>query len=111
MDFNINDGKSILSNEVELIIQQIDILFDTSPKEILGSVDFGTEYDRYLYDLQISSESLKSRIYTDIYSINLYGFTPKVEVYMFQGTERDIALIDIELTKNNNTYRKTYKIS
>ena len=111
MDFNINEGKSTLTNEVDLIIQQIDILFDTSPKEVLGDVNFGTEYDRYLYDLQISGDSLKAKIYSDIYSINLYEFTPKVEVYMFQGTERDIALIDIELTKYNITYRKTYKIS
>lgn len=111
MDFNIKDGKPLITNDVEIILQQIDLLFDTSPREILGDVTFGTEYDRYLYDLKVSNESLKSRIYSDLSSIDMMGFTPTVEVYMFQGTERDIALIDIELTKDYNTYRKTYKIS
>lgn len=111
MDFNIKDGKPLITNDVEIILQQIDLLFDTSPREVLGDVTFGTEYDRYLYDLKVSNESLKSRIYSDLSSIDMMGFTPTVEVYMFQGTERDIALIDIELTKDYNTYRKTYKIS
>ena len=111
MDFNINEGKAVLKGDIELVLQQIDVLFETSPREVLGNVDYGTEYDRYLYDLKVTNESLQSVVESDIQSINLMGFTPKVTVYMFQGTERDIALIDIELTKDYNTYRKIYKIS
>lgn len=111
MDFNINQGKSLITNDVELLLQQIDILFDTCPREVLGSPEFGTEYDRYLYDMHVTNDSLKEKILSDISSLDLYGFIPTVEVYMFQGTERDIALIDVTLTKDYNTYRKTYKIS
>lgn len=111
MDFNINEGKSLITNDVELLLQQIDILFDTTPREVLGSVDFGSEYDRYLYDLKVSEGSLESKITSDLMSLDLQGFSPSVKVYLLQGSERDIALIDIELTKDYSTYRKIYKIS
>lgn len=111
MDFNIKEGKAMITSDVELVLQQIDILFDTSHREVLGEVEYGTEYDRYLYDLKISNEGLRSKVYADLCSLDLNGFTPNVEVYLLQGTERDIAIIDIELSKDYNTYRKTYKIS
>ena len=111
MDFNINEGKSMITNDAELVLQQIDILFDTTPREVLGSPDFGSEYDRYLYDMHITGDSLKAKVKSDLSSLDLKDFVPVVEVYMLQGSERDIALIDITLTKDYNTYRKTYKIS
>ena len=111
MDFNINQGKSMITNDAELLLQQIDILFDTTPREVLGSPEFGSEYDRYLYDMHVTGDSLKEKILSDLAGLDLQGFIPSVDVYMFQGTERDIALIDIMLTKDYNTYRKTYKIS
>jgi hypothetical protein len=111
MDFNINEGKSMITNDAELVLQQIDILFDTTPREVLGAPDFGSEYDRYLYDMHITGDSLKAKVKSDLSSLDLKDFVPVVEVYMLQGSERDIALIDITLTKDYNTYRKTYKIS
>lgn len=111
MDFNINEGKSMITNDAELVLQQIDILFDTTPREVLGSPEFGSEYDRYLYDMHVTGDSLKAKIKSDLSSLDLKDFIPNVEVYMLQGSERDIALIDITLTKDYNTYRKTYKIS
>lgn len=111
MDFNIKEGKSMITNDIELILQQIDILFDTSPRELLGFVDYGTEYDRYLYDLKVSNEGLKTKIYSDLNSLDLKGFVPNVEIYMLQGSERDIALINIELSNDYNTFSKTYNIS
>ena len=46
----------------------------------------------------------------DLASINLMGFVPEVEVLLLQGTEQDIALINIDLTRYNEQYTKTYKI-
>ena len=51
IDFNLNKGKAILNNDVDLILQQIDMLFDTTPNEVLGFEDYGTKYDYYLYNL------------------------------------------------------------
>lgn len=110
IDFNIDTGNPIIYRDVDMVLQQIDILFDTNPGEVLGDRSFGTQYDRYLYNLKVSNESLKSHILSDLNSLNLCGFSPDVEVYYFQGSERDIAIVDIVLSKNYENYRRTYKI-
>lgn len=110
VDFSLEPGKPVIDSDVDLVLQQIDILFDTTPKEVFGDEDYGTTYDDYLYRLKISGESLKNRVLDDMYSIDLRGFEPSVEVLLLQGTEQDIALIDITLTRYNETYKKTYKI-
>ena len=110
-DFNLNNGRGALNDDIDLILQQIDILFDTNPREVFGNESFGTTYDKYLYQLKISNDALKQVVMQDITSINLFGFIPTVEVYVVMGTEQDIALIDITLTRYGETYNKIYKIS
>lgn len=109
IDFDLNDSP-IQNDDASLIMQQIDILFDTKPREVLGFEQFGTNYDKYLYDLKISNESLKYTILSDLRSLDLLGFKPTVEVHLLQGTEHDIALIEIELTRDDEHYRQVYKI-
>lgn len=111
IDFNISDSESTyLNKEIDIILQEIDILFDTNPKEVLGFESYGSQYDRYLYNLNISPESIKTKIISDLGTLNLFGYTPKVDVILTAGTERDIIFIDIVLTKDNENYRKIYKI-
>lgn len=110
IDFNLNKGKAILNNDVDLILQQIDMLFDTTPNEVLGFEDYGTKYDYYLYNLNVSAESLKNIILNDINSLELFGFNVDVDVQLFNGSERDIIMIYINLYRNTETYQKTYKI-
>ena len=104
-------GLSSINSEVDLLIQQIDILFDTTPTEVLGDESFGTKYDAYLYDNRLSAENLKSIISADIQQINLMGWNYMVDVYLLQGTEQDIAIINITFKKGFETVQKTYKIS
>lgn len=111
IDFNIDKGLPIKNSEIDLVLQQIDILFDTNPKEVFGDESFGTVYDRYLYQLKVSNEGLKNEVLSDINSLQLFGYTPQVEVYFLEGTEQDIALIDITLKRYDEIYNKTYKIS
>lgn len=109
-DFHLNKGTPLLDKNIDLVLQQIDMLFDTSPREVLGDIDYGTRYDKYLYNLNASNESMKRAILSDIYSLDLFEFTPTVDVILLEGTQRDIAIIDITLNDENNSYRRTYKI-
>lgn len=109
IDFSL-DAEPIKNTDTSLLLQQIDILFDTHPGMVLGSDDYGTEYDKYLYDLKLSNEAIKIQVLNDLYSLDLQGFSPEVEVYMLQGTEQDICLINIILTKEDTSIKKTYKI-
>jgi len=113
VDFSMykKSGSPTLNYEVDLLLQQVDILFDTTPTEVLGADDFGTKYDTYLYDTRLSASNLKSIIEQDLTNLNLMGWKPNVEVYLLQGTEQDIAIIQITFAKGIETVQKTYKIS
>jgi len=112
VDFSLykKNGLSTINTEVDLLIQQVDLLFDTTPTEVLGDEYFGTSYDKYLYDTRLSAENLKSIVSKDISSLNLMGWNYDVDVYLLQGTEQDIAIIDITFSKGIEKIRKTYKI-
>lgn len=116
IDININTGynrteKAILSNDLELLIQQVDILFGTDKHAVLGDMDYGTNYDKYLYTTGISNSALESKILSDLNKLNLFGFKPSVKVILVEGSIRDIALIDLKFTGEYETYNKTYRIS
>ena len=110
MDFHLNNGESFLKRDIDYVLQQIDMLFDTTPREVLGDTEYGTNYDVYLYNLNTSNEGLKSKILSDIYSLDLRGYKIDVEVSFLEGTQRDIALIDIKLNRNYESHRRIYKI-
>lgn len=111
IDFDLNNNGIVIENDVDLVLQQIDILFDTSPREVLGDEDFGTEYDKCLYDLNMSNDELRRRVETDLRSIDLLGFEYHVDVHMLRGTEQDIALVEINLIQDGVKYNRIYKIS
>lgn len=112
VDFNLEEnGSPTVQSDIDVLLQEIDILFDTYKDEVFGQVGFGTDYERCLYDLQLSNTALEEKVRADLNSIDLRGYSPAVRVYLLQGTEKDIALIDISLRKENKEYNKTYKIS
>lgn len=113
IDFNISNKLSddiVVSNDLILILQQIDLLFNTEPGDVLGDTIFGTNYDKYLYTLGISNAALESKIMNDLSNLQLFGFTPSVSVTLVEGTVRDIAFIDITLSGEYEEYNKTYVI-
>lgn len=111
IDFNIDLGSPIKDRDIDLILQQIDILFDTIPGEVLGDTNFGSVYDRYLYNLQVSNIGISNQIMSDLGSLELFGFTPDVQVYFLEGSENDIIMIKIILTRDREIYEKIYKVT
>lgn len=110
VDFNISGDKATNNRDIDLVLQQIDILFDSSPGDVFGDVNFGTEYDKCLYELKVSASDIKYMVQQDLNSIDLLGFSYAVDVHLLQGTERDIILIDISLQRNGSHFNKTYSI-
>lgn len=110
-DFSLNTSYGSLKDEVLLIIQQLDILFDTNQGDVLGDENFGTQYDKYLHNLKISNEGLRHEVMSDLSTLELFDWVPDVEVYLLQGSQQDIALINIKLYKEDKIYEKTYKIA
>lgn len=109
-DFCLTDDNVFLVEERDLLVQQIDMLFDTTPNEVLGE-EYGTNFYDFLWDLSASAadvtEYTKSVIYANI---NLMDWDLEVETNLLQGTQNDIILITIRLSKYNMEYEKTYKV-
>lgn len=110
IDFDLND-KPIQNDDISLVMQQIDILFDTKPREVFGDERFGTAYEKYLFDLSLTNDALKYTVLSDLKTLDLFGFIPDVEVHLLQGTEHDIALIEINLTRDDEYYQQIYKVN
>lgn len=100
----------IIKNDLAYVLQQIDLLFDTDVNAVLGDINYGSNYDNYLYTLGMSNASLESKILADINKLDLMGFKPHVEVTIMEGTIRDIALINITLSGDYQEYNKSYVI-
>lgn len=110
IDFNLDYDYAIKYDEVELILQQVDILFDTSRGEVLGDVSYGTNYSEFLYNLQISNDDIKYTIERDLSSLYLFGYNYDVNVSILAGSENDIILVKIDFYKDDEYFNKTYKI-
>ena len=100
-----------ISNDLLCALQQIDLLFNTEPNEVLGDEQFGSNYDKYLYKLGVSNSALETKIANDIHQLNLFGYAPEVKVTIVDGTYRDIAFIDITLKGEFDYFTKTYMIN
>jgi hypothetical protein len=113
LDFSISNKLSddiVINSELIYVLQQIDLLFNTDIDDVLGDSEFGTNYDKYLYTLGVSNATLETKILNDIKKLDLRGFSPSVTVNIVEGTQRDIAFINITLSGDYDDYKKTYVI-
>lgn len=111
VDFCLDEKAVCLNQNADLIMQQIDILFDTTPKEVLGSPEFGSDYEQFIWDMTASENTIKNYIETSITNnIDLLGFRLEVMVEIYYGTRNDIILVAIVLQDNDNIYKKIYTI-
>lgn len=110
VDINLDEGTPTINTDVALIIQQIDLLFDTSRREVFGKPDYGTRYDDFLFNMTVSNEAIEYQVKNDLAQLNLFGYTPSVSVTILEGTLNDIILISIGLSRNDSYYEKIYKI-
>jgi hypothetical protein len=121
VDFNLdyisesNNNNFQLSNKVDILLQSINLLFETSKDELFGNTEYGTNYEVFLYDLKANSDQITNQVYKDIYSLGsdiLGNYKVNVNTILLQGTERDIALIEIDIYDpiNKENYNKIYRL-
>ena len=114
IDFTLSHkltGDVVISNNLLCVLQQIDMLFNTEPNDVLGDPSFGSNYDKYLYTVGMSNVALETKIMQDLNSLDLCGFDVSVVVKILEGTQRDIAFIDITLSGDGEEFNKTYMIN
>lgn len=110
-DFNYKDDSITLIDEKELIIQQIDLLFDTNYGDVFGEIDFGSDFNAFLWDMNISNKDITDYTKGIITKyINIFDWDLDVDTTILEGTQNDIILIKIILTKDFDKIEKTYKV-
>lgn len=111
-DLNLSEkGGPTLTEDIDILKQEIEILFETRPGDLLGEANYGTDYSKNLYVLRQGNETLKSQMTNDLNQLELFDFVPTIEVSMMQGSERDIALIKVDLIREDEKYTQLYNIS
>ena len=110
IDFNLKPGQPTINDDIDCLRQQIDILFDTTPGDLFGDIEYGTDYEKLLYELKLSADQLSSKMSQDLSKLDLLGFRYHVESRLMQGTERDIALIEVDLQRGGIEDSKIYRI-
>jgi phage baseplate assembly protein W len=81
VDFSSIPNFVTFESDIDIIMQQIEILFDTRNGEVLGSYDFGTRFDTYLYNPNIGNQTVAQEVQQYIISnVELFNWNVNVDV-------------------------------
>ena len=90
-----------LSNELDVIIQQIDLLLFTNKGDVLLMPEFGCDLGRYLFETSFNESAIKSIIMEQIHNYIYLKGTYSVDVDIsFIKWDFNVAMV-VDLTINN----------
>jgi hypothetical protein len=91
-----------VTDEISLLVTQIENLFATSKKSVMGSLDMGMDLLDMLFTLNLTETEIISNI-----SEQIYNYCPlamehdvDVQVQFFKGNAKDVAVIDIYINNS-----------
>lgn len=95
-----------LDDAVDLALQELDILFNTEPTEMLGDSNYGVFLEQFLWDLNPRSSELKEYITNKIekYTYYVKQFDYEVSVTENDGTENAENIVGDIVYDMNATY-------
>lgn len=111
IDFSYQEDIPVISNPLDLVLEQLDMLLDTSYGDVLGASGYGNDFDTFLYEMNQSNFSIQSHIENVIRkNVNLHGCSLSINVNLFAGIQRDIILVQIMIAYSGSSYIRTFKI-
>lgn len=85
-------------------LQELDILFETKPTELIGQPTFGTDFERFLWEIHPSTEELEKYINEKIsiycYYLNMFKREMTIEAYPDDNSST-VYVVKILLYKNS----------
>lgn len=112
VDLSLDTETVVKTSDLDNVIQQIEMLFDTEPFDVIGEPTYGSDFDKFLWNLTASNYDIENYIRSRItYEVDLLGYDVDVVVGIMEGTENDIILVDITISRDGYNYSKTYKIT
>lgn len=111
LDFCINNDIPQISNSVDIVVQQIELFMDTWIDEVLGE-DCGQDFDRFLFDTSVGNNATASYISNVIHNhVNLLDWSLDVGVDYLLGTQNDILMVYLTLSREGASYTKVYRMT
>ena len=111
IDLSLDTNNVVKTSDIDNVLQQIELLFDTSPYEVIGEPNYGSDFEKFLWNLNASNYDIEQYIRTKILTnVEMFGYSLDVEVSILNGTENDIILADITVGRDGTQYAKRYKI-
>ena len=111
IDFCNNNSAVQLTSDIDNVLQQLEIFLDTPEDEVLGE-DYGNDFERFLFDINIDNDYAAKYIENSIKSaVDLRGWDLSVKVTFLMGTQNDIMIIHMRLSNGVDTYTKNYKMT
>lgn len=111
IDLSLDNYGVTVEKDIDCIMQQIDILFNTSPYELFGEMSYGTDFEKFLHDLSVTNTEIESYIEMAIRNnVDLFDYKVSVSVLLAQGTEHDIIFADIVIYNDVDEFSKQYRI-
>ena len=95
-DPNYKEGVLEVTDPIEICVGQLKMALLTNHGEVLGDPSFGISLDRLVFSLELSEASIRNEIRThlQVYVPLFYTLGGKFDIKFYQGTMRDIALLD-----------------
>ena len=106
----------MISDDLEIALQELDLLFNTVNTELIGFPDFGTNFEQFLWQMHPNVESLKSYINKKIYTETLILKNMDINLDVKYGEDSDTVenkyTVNIEIKNPNsgNILKRIYKL-
>lgn len=112
VDLCTTNDAVVLENDIDLVLQQIEVLFDTDPGDVIGAPRFGIKFDNYLYETSLGNHTVAAQISNMISSnVDLMGWQVQVDVDFLAGSDNDILMFRVMIYNEVDTYSKIYKVT
>lgn len=110
-DFCLTNDAVIFKENIDILLQEIDTLFDTSKGDIFGSPEHSTDFERFLWNENISTTTISEYVKNTIMNkCDTFDFTINVETTAHFGTYSDIILVNIDIHNKDYRAQRSYKI-
>lgn len=90
------DNSIFVTDTLKAAMQELDLLFNTEPTELIGDTSYGTFFEQFLWDLQPRESDLKDyitrKITNNTYWVNKYDW--EVNVTVNDGSETATNIIN-----------------
>ena len=97
---NYNSDEIIVSDDISVITQKIELCLFTNQGECAGDINFGCNLVQLLWQTSVSTDYIKSTILNQFatYIPELINYNYTVNVTISEGSLQDILIVDITIS-------------